>query len=129
MTDIQLAQAQAARENRLLEEEIDRRLDVILSADDVGPDARAHLRGLLSHYAKSPHPFRECVRDNLKRFGPGRTEKVCATLKDMIRGTTRWRNDSGIVASATPEITAEIEAVLLSIPEDALDRIVMEVSR
>lgn len=128
MPDAQLLLAQRAREDALLDEEIDRRLDVLLSAADVGPDARAHLRGLLKHYAKSPHPFRECVRDNLKRFGPGRTEKVCATLKDMIRGTTRWRNDS-IMASNSPEITEEVEMILLSIPEDDLDRLFLEISR
>lgn len=129
MTDVQLAAAQAAREDRLLGEEIDRRLDVLLSAEDVGPAARAQLSAILKHYAKDPHPFRACVRDNMKRFGPGRTEKVCATLKDMIRGTTRWRNTDGVAASDTPEIDSEIEAVLLAIPEDALDRIVMEVAR
>lgn len=40
-----------------------------------------------------------CVRDNRKRFGP-RAEAVCAVLKDIIRGTTKWRghnnpNDKG----------------------------------
>jgi hypothetical protein len=116
--------AQQQREDLLLEEEIDRRLDVLFSAKTVGPEARAHLRGILKHYAKSPHPFRACVRDNMKRFGPGRTEKVCATLKDMIRGTTRWRNADGVAAST--EISEEIEQVLLSIPEGALERIVLE---
>lgn len=126
MTDAQILLAQQAREDRLLEEDIDRRLDVVLSSADVGPEARAHLRGLLKHYAKSPHPFRECVRDNMKRFGPGRTEKVCATLKDMIRGTTRWRHGSEGVAAS--EMDEEIERILLAIPDDALDKLVMEVA-
>jgi hypothetical protein len=30
------------------------------------------------------------VRDNRKRFGP-RTEQVCAVVKDMAMGTTKWR--------------------------------------
>jgi len=33
-----------------------------------------------------------CVKDNRKRFGP-RTEAVCATLKDIIRGGTDWRGN------------------------------------
>jgi hypothetical protein len=130
VTDEQLLQAQTAREDRVLLAEIDARLDVLLSAADVGPDARAHLRALLQHYAKEPHPFRACVKDNLKRFGPGRTERVCATLKDMIRGTTRWRHGSeGVVASGAPEISEEVAQLVLSLPDDALERIVMEVAR
>ena len=126
MIDEQVLLAQQNREDRLLEEEIDRRLDVYLSSADVGPDARAHLRGILKHYAKSPHPFRACVRDNMKRFGPGRTEKVCATLKDMIRGTTRWRHGNEGVAAA--QLDEDMEKILLAIPDDALDMIVTEVS-
>lgn len=126
MTDASLLLAQQEREDRVLTREIDGRLDVLLSHADVSPEARGHLRELLKHYAKMPHPFRACVRDNMKRFGPGRTEKVCATLKDMIRGTHNWRNHDGVAASV--EITDEVEQILLSIPEDALDKIVMEVS-
>lgn len=71
----------------------DEQLDLHLSAKDVGPEARKKLSGLLKYYAKQPHPFTKCVRDNRKRFGPGRTEAVCATLKDIIRGTTKWRGN------------------------------------
>lgn len=56
----------------------------------VSPEAKKKLKGLLAYYAKKPHPFTACVRDNRKRFGP-RAEAVCAVLKDIIRGTTRWR--------------------------------------
>lgn len=56
----------------------------------VTPRERAKLAPLLKHYAKSPHPFTKCVRENRKRFGP-RTEQVCAVVKDLIRGTTKWR--------------------------------------
>jgi hypothetical protein len=48
------------------------------------------LRPILRKYAKNPHPFRACVKDNRKRFGPA-TEKFCAVLKDLIKGTTKWR--------------------------------------
>lgn len=56
----------------------------------VGPAAREKLKGILKHYAKMPKPFDACVRDNRKRFG-ARAEAVCAVLKDIIRGTTKWR--------------------------------------
>jgi hypothetical protein len=69
------------------------KLDELLAsnADRVGPEARRKLKGLLKFYAKKPHPFTACVRDNTKRFGKERAEKVCAVLKDIIRGTTKWR--------------------------------------
>lgn len=101
VTDTDLLGAQEQRELALLMADIDRVLDMMFSeADTVGPDARSKLRGILAHYAKNPHPFRACVRDNMKRFGPGRTEKVCATLKDIIRGTTRWRHGGDMVAAS-----------------------------
>lgn len=96
MTDRALASAQEAREDVLLFDELEKILDRVFSeADTVGPEARQKLRGILRHYAKDPHPFRACVTDNMKRFGPGRTEAVCATLKDIIRGTTHWRGHPG----------------------------------
>lgn len=66
----------------------------VKAASDVGPAARAHLRGLLDYYRKKPHPFGACVKDNRKRFGPG-TERVCAVLKDLEMGTTHWRHGGG----------------------------------
>ena len=72
------------------EKEAERILELHLSAKTTGPEARKHLMPLLKHYAKKPHPFKSCVRDNRERFGPG-TEAVCATLKDLIRGDTHWR--------------------------------------
>lgn len=68
----------------------DELLDQIFDADATTPDEKAKLKNLLAYYAEKPHPFTACVRDNRKRFGPG-TEAVCATLKDIVRGTTNWR--------------------------------------
>lgn len=126
MTDDQVLLAQRQREDALLEDFIDARLALIFSeADTVGPDARRKLSGILKHYAKNPHPFRACVRDNMKRFGPGRTERVCAVLKDIIRGTTHWRHgpDSGAAGLALDE---ETEKILLSIPDEKLDMLMLE---
>ncbi len=75
-----------------LDSELDRVFGLVFSeADSVGPEARTKLRAVLKHYAKEAHPYRSCVVDNTSRFGPGRTEAICATLKDIIRGTTQWR--------------------------------------
>jgi hypothetical protein len=49
------------------------------------------LRPLIRFYAKKPHPFRACVQDNTKRFGP-LVNKYCAIIKDLIEGNTKWRH-------------------------------------
>lgn len=97
MPAITLSEADIDSDGVLAEEEGESRdefdvlLDQLLDAGSVGPAARGQLRNLLKHYAGKPHPFTACVRDNTKRFGPEGAERVCATLKDIIRGTTRWR--------------------------------------
>jgi len=76
----------------LSDEEMDSYLSLCLSAKDVTPADRKKLSGLLKFYAKKKHPFTACVRDNTKRFGRERAERICAVLKDIIRGTTKWRS-------------------------------------
>jgi hypothetical protein len=115
MDPLQLSQH--IRENRLLEHRID---EILLSAKNVSPADKKKLRGLLRHYAKKKHPFTACVRDNRKRFGPG-TEAVCATLKDVIRGTTKWRGkgnkrDKGVAHGILSD--EELCTMLLSIPDN-----------
>lgn len=113
MADTQLLVAQQAREDRLLDAAIDRHLEILFSeADTVGPAARHKLRGLLRYYAKKDHPFTACVKDNMKRFGPNRTERVCATLKDVIRGTTHWRGHPELDHGAPGAIAASDDAIL-----------------
>ena len=119
----ELAEARERREELLLESVIDKHLDVLLSAKDVDPEARGKLRKLLAHYAKKPHPFRACVKDNMKRFGPGRTEKVCATLKDIIRGTTRWRKGGSDFAASEFQIDDDLATLLLSLEDRDIDRL------
>lgn len=81
--------------DRQLDDAFGRKLDELLAdADSVTPEDKRKLRGILRHYAKQRHPFRACVRDNTKRFGKEGAERVCATLKDVIRGTTRWRGEN-----------------------------------
>ena len=58
---------------------------------DVTPADKKKLNGILDHYKGMAHPFTACVRDNTKRFGPEGAKKVCAVLKDLNEGTTKWR--------------------------------------
>lgn len=124
-------QALARRLDRELDEVIDQSLSVCFSeADTVGPRQRHQLRGLLRYYAKKEHPFTACVKDNTKRFGPGGADKVCATLKDIIRGTTHWRGhpeldhgSMGAVAASDeqpPMIDEDLGKLLLSMEEKDL---------
>ena len=62
-----------------------------LQLEQMNPKAAHQLRGILKHYAKEKHPFTACVRDNTKKFGKDRAERICATIKDQIWGTTKWR--------------------------------------
>lgn len=122
--------AQTLREVIEAQDELDQAIGLIFSSKDVGPDAREKLRNLLKFYAKKAHPFRACVRDNSKRFGPGRVEKVCATLKDMIKGTTHWRHGGhGAMAASfdgleIPEIDDEVAGLIMSLPDEKLDKLV-----
>lgn len=75
----------------LTDQELESYLDVALSAKTVTPEERKKLTPLLKYYAKKPKPFTACVKDNRKRFGP-KTEAYCAVIKDLIMGTTKWRN-------------------------------------
>lgn len=85
---------------------------------NVTPEDRRKLLPLLRYYAKKPHPFTACVRDNRKRFGP-RAEAICAVVKDLIVGNTRWRGKGkpyvprAVAASEQPhdwdELVAEWE--------------------
>lgn len=130
MTDALLLAAQREREERLLDAAIDKRLEILFSqaehpgvseASTVGPDARHKLRGLLRFYAKKEHPFTACVHDNMKRFGPNRTERVCATLKDVIRGTTHWRGHPELDHGAPGAIAASDDETLPNEIVDALE--------
>jgi hypothetical protein len=79
-------------------ERVDEMVLHLSNADRVTPAAKHKLSGILKHYAKMEHPFTACVRDNRKRFGK-RAEAVCAVLKDIIWGTTKWRgkhNPAGV---------------------------------
>jgi hypothetical protein len=121
-----LAAATARRNDELLGSELDRRIELLLANFErvtADPHKMGKLRGLLRHYAKLEHPWRQCVADNTKRFGPERAKSVCSVLKDTIRQTTHWRGhnmaeDMAIVSDAIGEpIDDDIAAVLEQLGE------------
>lgn len=82
--------------------------------------ARGSLKNLIAFYMKKPHPFTACVRDNTKRFGRERAERVCATLKDLGTGTTHWRHGGKKITKAedVPELLLDLWANELIVREE-----------
>lgn len=139
--DLRRRQAERLGVDLDLEDRLDRAVDICLAEagkpgtnfKQVGPDAKKKLRGLMKHYASKPHPFAACVRDNRKRFGD-RAENVCAVLKDLIRGTTKWRaggkHDKGAKGLKMAEaqgappfyLDDELADLIEAIPDAALAR-------
>jgi hypothetical protein len=76
------------------------------------------LKPLIKFYAKKPHPFRACVKDNEKRFG-ALVNKYCAIIKDLIEGNTKWRKGGNKSAKGT-KLSDEtlFELFALDIPHD-----------
>lgn len=61
-------------------------------AADVSPEDKKKLKGILAHYAKMAHPFTACKRDQIKHgLSEEHANRRCAVIKDIIRGTTKWR--------------------------------------
>lgn len=133
-----LAQARANREERKIDAAIDAMISSRLKKADlaapISPHAKVKLRDILKHYAKSEHPFADCVRENKKRFGPGRVEAVCATLKDTIRGNKNWRGKgnakdkgtAGLAEGASLTIDGDVLLALNAISEVDLMEIFLE---
>lgn len=124
-----LEQAREERFDREIDEMISARLAKANLSAPISPKAKVKLRGILKKYAKSAHPFRDCVRDNMKRFGPGRTEAVCATLKDTIKGNKNWRKGGGSNTSEDDGlvINADVLLALDAISEVDLQEIFLEI--
>lgn len=59
---------------------------------DVSAADLKKLRPLILHYMKKAHPFTACYKDQIKHgLSPGHAARRCAVLKDLGRGTTKWR--------------------------------------
>ena len=77
---------------------------------NVTPADRKKLSGLLAHYAKMPHPFTACKKDQMSHgLSEEHANRRCAVIKDLIRGTTKWRGK------------AKEEEVALDLLAEALD--------
>jgi hypothetical protein len=108
-----LSEARERRADMLLDELLDRELTYMF-ADTIAKDPAATakavgpLKNLLKYYAKFPHPFTKCVRDNRKRFpAPGQVERICARLVDILKGTTKWRHGGGRKANLSDDISLD----------------------
>ena len=105
------------------DEQIDEYLELTLSngfskgTANVDPHDMKKLRPLLKYYRKKPHPFRACVRDNKKRFGPA-TNAMCAVVKDLIFHSTKWRNKSGKKLHAAMANDDEFLAFASTVPDE-----------
>lgn len=81
-----------------LDEDIEQYLNIALAngfskgtANVSGRDM-VKLKGLLAYYAKKKKPFTACFNDQIKHgLSKDHAAKRCAVLKDLIRGTTKWR--------------------------------------
>lgn len=70
----------------------------------------AKLKGIVEHYAKAAKPFTECVADQVKHgLSEDHANRRCAVVKDLGRGTTKWRKGAG---KASEEAQALLEAAL-----------------
>ncbi len=85
-----------------------------IGLEEINPKAQHQLKGILKHYAKEPHPFTACVRDNTKRFGKDRAERICATIKDTIWGTTKWRGKHNPAGVGPHPYTAMSEGAIVA---------------
>lgn len=121
-----LEQAREERFDREVDQMISDRLAKASLAAPISPQAKVRLRNILKKYAKSAHPFRECVKDNMKRFGPGRTEALCATLKDTIKGRKDWRK-GGSHTSEEIEIDADVLLALDAVSDVDLQEVFLEI--
>jgi peptidoglycan hydrolase-like protein with peptidoglycan-binding domain/adenine/guanine phosphoribosyltransferase-like PRPP-binding protein len=113
---VAVAQATSAPEDR--KDPRDRRR--VVEAAEVGkpgtnwkqvtPEHRRKIDAIVRYYMKKPHPFGACVRDNTKRFGKDRAERICAVVKDMGRRTTKWRKGGGkrLREAAEADVTAAV---------------------
>jgi hypothetical protein len=95
---LDLREASERRQERAFDAEMESRLELLLANYQrvtANPRSMGYLRFLLKHYAKKAHPWRECYKDNFKRFGP-KTAALCGVLKDTIRQQTHWRGHPGL---------------------------------
>lgn len=128
MAEISLAQARANRQKAILFESIDSALPTLFRNVEVEEEKKRKLREIIWHYDEMPDPFAACVRDFMEEFGPGKTERICGTLADLIRAYGRGEPIALSGEEHTfPEIDADFAEFLLSIDRSAIDQFQREV--
>lgn len=116
-----------------LDEEIDEYLTVAFSngfskgTANVSAKDMKRLSPLLRHYAKKPHPFRACVRDQIKHgLSKGHAERRCAVIKDLIHQSTKWRKGRKKKVNMSQDEVAEF--ILHEVIDDEFVEWLMEMS-
>lgn len=96
---------------------------------NVSAGDRKKLSGLLKHYAKMPHPFTACKRDQIKHgLTPDHANRRCAVIKDLIRGTTKWRSreDEQVAEEIVGEAAALLAATVDELGQPVTERLIAE---
>lgn len=128
----EVSAAAQARIDRAIDDKIDTFLESSLKsaglAATVSPKAKTKLRGVLKKYAKEKSPFKACVIDQTKQFGPGRAEAVCASIKDTIKTTKGFPPTKGskVNASDDSSIDGEMLVALNALSEIDLQGVFMD---
>lgn len=118
---------------QVLEEHADREIDRQIAARmsrtslaAVPPVARVKVRQVLKRYAKQDKPFQACVTDNMAKYGPGRTEAVCAPLKVAIKSMKIGDATASYTSASDAVIDADVLLALDAISEIDLQKIFLE---
>lgn len=127
MAEMSLAEARARRSKAILFESIDSALPTLFRNVKVEEEKLQQLREVIWHYDSMPDPFAACVRDYMEEFGPGKTERICGTLADLIRAYGRGESIALSADETLPQIDADFAEFLLSIDRDSIDRFQREV--
>lgn len=113
------------------EKQIDAHLDAFIEsktaklAMPVQPTAKIKLRDILKRYARDPSPFKACVAGEMARFGPGRTEAICASLKNVIKNS-KMPAPSAKMSESKAVLDGEVLLALDAISEIDLQEIFLE---
>lgn len=117
-----LAEARGKRIDEQLDEHID---GLLIKANLAIPvTAKIKLRDVLKKYAKDPNPFRACVKGEMGKFGPGRVESVCASLKQTIKTNKNFSKGSANMGDVI--IDGDVLLALDAVSEIDLQEIFLE---
>lgn len=123
----ELERARARRENDKIDLAIGTYVDQ--KAPKMPQVEKLKVKSTLKHYAQSPTPFRDFVRDNMAKFGPGRTEMIGAVLCGEIKGKKPWKAKALMseVEIVKPSIDGDVLLALDAISKYDLKTVMLEV--